>query len=307
MGVTAVSEFRFDELKNLEIPSSWTEKALRIPKQRPKERNRFFPRFFAAGFAASLAALLVSLSVISVWRHDASLPTVTQPEQTRALSVETTVPRTGEDAAERKEEIVQPVTRDLTEAGFSFVSPYETEAGVSELTAEPTEKALQETTARKSVVPGTASQTVTLSEPQTVPLTVCISGQEIPTGPTETKEPAEPQIFYGRISHTFLVDGERHQKEEAVYCKILDENNDMAGGASEDGCSAQHLTQLQSLSPDLPDAVCVMRSSYTPSEMGVTVMTGLYRVVFYYRGGEVLSDYIYELGTVGARPVRERW
>ena len=273
-----MKEPRFDALKNLSIPREWTERALKIPET-PKKRRRY--PFALSACAAALLALAVGLWAVYGWRAEPSLPVRESSAPASSAHGEVTAPMTEITTAEAAFESTSAVVQNVVE-------PTEATA----FSAEPTE-----------ATAASAERTEPVTEPATEQLTdVCAFTSDAtaapPTGETRPRETAAPHAFTGTLSLTYVVDSDKHDRNEAVCCVISDRDG---------GVVCELPAVLTSLSPDLPDAVCVMRCTCAPYAAGVTVEPGEYRVVFRYEDGEALSDNIMLLNGSTATRLKERW
>ncbi len=311
-----MSEFNFDNMKNVDIPDSWIEGALKVPKniQRP---TPFLKHSKIIAFAASIVLVCsISVALFFVTNDNPVVPPIKYDEtecNTFAHKKDSTVENSvGETTREthknnKSTEVVQSDVETVLESSTENKKPTSFKPEKTEPTevTKPTTNVSTEKDEDDGRIPSNPDSAPD-SKPDSNPNKPrpTQSGGK-PTTPPATEngeqesppDPPETEGSYVKSYESGIITAKIHKEDlsEMMYCRIYDKNGNIIGDSNLFSNSKRAQIVMESEGSDgFEQADDYNTVEYNTERIGTNLGAGTYRVVFYGKNGvDICNGFIY--------------
>ena len=323
-----MSEFNFDNMKNVDIPDSWIEGALKVPKD-TIHPTPFLKYSKIIAFAASIVLVCsISVALFFVTNDNPVVPPIKYDEtecntfgentdSTIESSVDVTTKET--NAEKNTTEAVESEEQTVFESSAKNKKPTSFKPEKTEPTefCMPTTNGSIENDKDDGRIPSNPNSapdsnpnpdSVPDSNPNkprptqsggkpTAPPATENGAQEKPTVRPDGPEPPEKVESYVKSYESGIITAKIHKEDlsEMMYCRIYDENGNIIGDSNlfSNSKRAQIAAKAEG-SDDFVQADDYNTVEYNTERLGTNLGAGNYRVVFYGKNGvDICNGYIY--------------
>ena len=324
-----MSEFNFDNMKNVDIPDSWIEGALKVPKD-TIHPTPFLKYSKIIAFAASIVLVCsISVALFFVTNDNPVVPPIkydetecntfgentdstiessvdvkkkeTNAEKNTSEAVETEEQTVFESSAENKKPTsFKPEKTEPTEFCMPTTNgSIENDKDDGRIPSNP--NSAPDSNPNPDSVPDSSQNkprpTQSGEKPTSSPAT---EKPDPPNSPTYSPDPPDGPVAEGSYVKSYeagIITAKIHKKDlsEMMYCRIYDKNGNIIGDSNLFSNSKKAQIVMESEGSDgFEQADDYNTVEYNTERIGTNLSAGTYQVVFYGKNGvDICNGYIY--------------